>query len=541
MRTVLEQIIPKMRRSGMIILAGYAQFFDATTDACTDETWSIGEVESASRLRLTRSLRAQMNTMVRQANVRLARAVRRMDRASNDVRVGFADWDEWPGISRGRFCVQGTDTNPRNTPIAQFIKLDTRPWRHDDLRRRDLSVRDNNDNDHHWNQTARTLEFELARRSGEAFLVDFAANATTAAQSTSTRPLQGRAITEPNCPAGFRIVNEIVSYLDFLGSVFHPTMLGHQAMMTFALQEVRTLRAQQLGIPGPGCGDPIPDCIGIPARAVAYASRDAVDSQLSGFCNEVGRVIQRSGSAPFSVVREFHRGSPDHVRLTLSFDTTVGWPRPGDFSATTCVDTLRSLIRACVSVNPAANPRYVLTGGDQRISLWHYDVTPVRSGRIWPPPLAPRVEVKGNLYSTRNAVMYEIRGTGFATWDFGQSTLRASFAQCDGRQPVSWSFRYLHPPQDGFEWVASIQSTADRLTCMTSGEVIRNAGGPAGSTVQWQSNRPDAWVDQCPDVEDWDTISCFTGCCKLFVPCSSWCVHFCGGLLRDCNDKPVHG
>ncbi|KAK4447081.1 SGNH hydrolase-type esterase domain-containing protein [Podospora aff. communis PSN243] len=526
-RTLLEELLPKMRPQGVIILAGYAQFFDATTDACTDENWTFGSISGRPSLPLTRSLRAQMNEMVIQTNIRLARAARRMDRVRNNIRVGFADWDAWPSVLRGRFCERGMDPDPKRTPTLQFIKRDTHPLRigrlHDELRRRDGED----------NSTEPEFPYELARQEAEAWIVNFVANATSPRKNTA---LQSRAITEPNCPGGINLFGDIIPIPDFLGSLFHPTLLGHQAMMTFALNRIRSIRAQQLGIPGPGCSDHDADCVGIPANSVPYTSRQAVESELQAFCTSAAQFIQRgSVAAPFRLVREYHSRTPDHVRIVLSFDATFngGRPRPQDFSVNTCVETFTSVMRSCASVNPAANPRMVITGGDQKISLWHYEITPLRSGRIWPPPLSPRVEVKGSLFSSRNAVAYEIRGTGFATWDHGQVSLLRNFAHCDGRQPIQWSFEYLYPPQDGYEWKAFIQSTAaDRTSCMTSGEVIRNGGGPAGSTVDWQT-RPNEWASICPNVpdSDWDGMNCGNDCCRMYVPCGAWCNHFCGGIF----------
>lgn len=531
-RTLLEELLPKMKPSGIIVLGGYGQFFDDTTDACTSENWAYASASGTSSLPLSKSLRATMNSLVRQANTKLASAARVMDNASRNIRVGFADWDDWVPAVHGRFCTQGMDTDPANTPTLHFIKRNTRRLRigriDDELRRR--YPNDYEDPDLAFNM--------LARRSAEDFLSSFVANATRMnSNGVRDKGLRARAITTPNCPSGLPIVGDLISIPDFLGSLFHPTPLGHQTIMTFVLNEIRSLRAAQLAIPGPDCSEDRPDCVGLPDSPVPYTSYQAVDTQLSGFCEEASKIIQRGvGDRPFSLVREYHRTSPDQVRISLFFDPIIGWPRTGDFDVNECIDTFQSLNQRCVSGhNPSSNPMRFLTGGSQRISLWDYEITPLRSDRIWPIPTIPSVEVKGDLYASNNAVSYEIRGAGFATWDHGQSTLRRHFAYCERREPIQWDFTYLYPQEDGYEWKAFIQSTAaDHTDCMTTGEVIRNAGGPARSTVEWASNAID-WDSLCPDVDDIGNLTCWNDCCRIFIPCGTWCNHYCRGINQVCT------
>ncbi|KAM7214515.1 SGNH hydrolase-type esterase domain containing protein [Rhypophila decipiens] len=549
-RTLLEELIPKVKTGGIIILAGYAQFFDDTSDGCTNENWSFSLLDAKASLPLSRRLRATLNSLVRQTNQRLASAVATMDRVTfGNVRIGFADWDEWPGAVQGRFCVQGMHTDPKMAvSTLQFIKQDTTIPRHTELRRRDLDSSAGYLDDEYdplRNRTAERLEYRMARESAERFLASYAANASL---THSKNRIQARGITTPTCPSTLQILNNLIKTPEYLASLFHPTIEGHISMMSYGLNEIRLQRARHLNIPGPGCSQDGPSCIGIPSSAVPYSSYEAVDRQLQPFCQEAARIMQSgNGPRPFSLVREYHRGSPDEVRIRLSFDADVQWPRSGDFETDDCVSDFRAIVNRCITQeNPAANPLGFVTGASQRLSLWTYEVTPLRSsGRIWPMPTSKRVEVKGTLYSANNAVSYSLRGTGFATWDRGRSTLLSNFAYCDKRQPIEFAFDYHYPAQDGYEWTAYIQSTAaDHTDCMTSGEVIRNSGGPTRSDVEWV-NRGVDWLSVCPGTQASQLTTCGMSCCGGFIACGSWCNHFCGGIghvnnpRSICTDTPV--
>ncbi len=548
-QTLLEELLPKMRTGGVILLSSYAQFFNQDTNACSDEHWSLSPLAiPLLRLPLNRERRSDLNDLVTQTNAQLARAAANVDDTTRGIRVAFSNWDPWTRVVQGRYCELGQSSNPRLASNLQFYKLDTTPF--------------GADSGSHWNSGLRRRSnssvspvspvifeqeshVEAMEREHLAYLQSFVANETQKMRLRARSSLGAngggigrRAITQPNCPEpGFL---SSIPLADFLGKLFHPTIDGHATMMTFALNELRHVRAQQLGIPGPGCNDLAPDCTGRPSEYTPYTSWDGILAHFTSFCESTGRAIARwSSTSSFWHTSTYNRLAPDHVRLRIDYQGS-GQPSHAAWSTATCVEEFRHLASQCARrTSTSATWRIQpLTAGSVLRGGWLYRIDPMEEGRIWPIPSRARASVTGSYVSGTGAVSYTVLGASFATWDSGQNTLLASFRECNGgRSPVSWGFRYLRPPsQDGYEWEAVIQtSSADRLVCMDNGDVIREAGGPYDVRADW-APRPNSWELVCNLPSDViSSLTCNKDCCG-FHPCSSWCYGNCLGTCRGPRD-----
>ena len=509
-----------MKPNGIIILSGYAQFFDATTDACTREEWTL---LGPTSLPLSTSLRATMNDLVVQTNAALLSAVLKADHVTT-AKIGFADWDLWPKVTQGRFCENGQNANPLisggacgvngcKTAGLQFFKLNTNPVI---LPLGALYGRD----EHQLRARAAADEEEWARVRNE----------TMFASAMGSPPLSRRGITQPNCPSSS---SSLVP--DSIGKLFHPTILGHAAMMTFAMNEIRTARAVQLGISGPGCTvDETTSCT-IPTSSYApYSTWFAVEDALPDFCNSISGIINAgTGVTPFAWAGRYYRGTPDDVKLGVQFDLSTN-PQ-GYWSADDCVrDFKQAMLRCWEQDSPSSNPMQWVYGGTYTGGHWKYTIEPQSQTRVWPPPTTPRADVSGHINTQYGEASFLFKGVGWASWDRGLTTLQPNFTFCDsGHAPLQWSFKYYPTPQDGYEWEAFVQAgqNSNTINCVASGWVTRFSGGPSEVNVNWSPQLPDSsWASVCPNPNlDVGSLTCVDNCCG-FVVCPAWCNAQCGGV-----------
>ncbi|KAH0531130.1 hypothetical protein TsFJ059_000002 [Trichoderma semiorbis] len=502
---LIEALDAKMDSDGVVVIVGYAQFFDATTDACTTEEWTFA---GTTNLPLSTSLRAQLNDLVIWTNTALQNAVASVQGTSSH-KIMFADWDSWPGTVSGRFCEQGQNPSPLSNDGTvsqlQFFKPNTAraPVRSDILFRRDAFL-----------------------ANSSAFVDEDALH-----WEKPINMLTKRGIQTPVC-APSSSLNLIP---DQIGKWFHPTLWGHASMMTFALNEARTARAEILGIEPPAC---VSSGVTCNSPRTFYASSDyrpysgtyAIGIQIADFCSMTTTAINKGeGPVPFQWTYSYYDDAPDQVQFEVLFDQSNS---PASYwSQDVCVSSFQSLLTQCLDeVQLNSNPMGWSFGGSYNLGHFTYSLTPQASDKPWPLPVVPTAEVLGQL-STKagGATTYIVYGTGFADWDFGQTTLLSNLTYCNGGAPAFWDFQYGNF-NGGYEWQAFIQTSgASDLICMTSGQTIFYAGGPADSQVHWVTELP-TWAPACPSSPDVSSLSCGNSCCG-YIPCTSWCNANCGGVV----------
>lgn len=86
-------------------MMSYAQYFNVDTDACSTEDWTIFPVLGSRYM--TKDNRAIYNKMVVDTNNHLETVAQSFIRTGPRMRLKFANWDPWGGITSGRFCEPG--------------------------------------------------------------------------------------------------------------------------------------------------------------------------------------------------------------------------------------------------------------------------------------------------------------------------------------------------------------------------------------------------------------------------------------------------
>ena len=88
---------------------GYAKFFDTTDAACDEVSWHFWDLVG-TKTPLTQDRRQDMNDLVDSVNNALRSAVERAG-----PKVHFVDYDEYVGMTDGRFCIPGADESSGNS------------------------------------------------------------------------------------------------------------------------------------------------------------------------------------------------------------------------------------------------------------------------------------------------------------------------------------------------------------------------------------------------------------------------------------------
>lgn len=79
----------------------YAKFFNATTDACENKTWTFLDPTGSSGLKLTKDRRKQMNDMVDSANLKIQTSIDFFNAGLRlaKMRLVIVDWDSFVGAT----------------------------------------------------------------------------------------------------------------------------------------------------------------------------------------------------------------------------------------------------------------------------------------------------------------------------------------------------------------------------------------------------------------------------------------------------------
>ena len=211
-RQILKELNNKVKEDGIVVLNGYAQFFDSENGDCEDESWDKFWMVPLRKLTfesLTKSRREQFNDLVLGINRVLGEVVDEIAEDSTiGYKIGFAQWDQWTTKVDGRMCSSKSNGNypDPNQPDMQFIKPDTHPWLgwgndvKDELRRREAQSLDDLTPQEqleylHW-------EKEMKRRAEayEESIYDSILYKSPAPGAEVVHQLDKRAPAPPNCP-----------------------------------------------------------------------------------------------------------------------------------------------------------------------------------------------------------------------------------------------------------------------------------------------------------------------------------------------------
>jgi hypothetical protein len=470
-KEILYALKDKMSDQGVVVVNGYAQFFNTDSEDCADQSWDffwwLKPLRSPEKLSIQR--RKRFNDLVLGINGAIAKAVNEVaDDDTVKFKVGFADWDKWVYKAvDGQMCSTKSngDYPDPNQPDMQFIKPDTHPWFNwasdirDELRKRELTA----DEEQALETALEAVEakFKLDERIYDSLLYK-----SPNPSEIARRLLNRRDPEAPGCPGddswdktrGLGLPNKI-------GANFHPNEKGHLTIASYALAEAMDLRSLVLGIDAPSCEVRDQLKCWSADNSKAYAMADRLDEHYEDFCESVEQPDHTTG---WDFEKTYDKGTPEEHWFYVKMSDAAG-----DFDKEECVKSMRSLIHNC-DTNNKMNWKF----GGQYVRGEHtYEVNIKRHNRPWPPPEEPVGRCEGWYKLLFGS--YELEGGGFSTYDWGQDTLLPSMTGCYGHGTTMWKFKYHdEPTEDGYEWKATFHTPIwVRARCFKNNKVVKAAGG----------------------------------------------------------------
>ncbi|KAK2594664.1 hypothetical protein QQS21_007640 [Conoideocrella luteorostrata] len=471
-KDILYALNDKMNKDGVVVVNGYAEFFNTDNEDCANQSWDffwwLKPIRSVEKLTLER--RKRFNKLVTSINGAIAEAVNEAaaDDSKIKYKVGFADWNKWvyEGVD-GQMCSTKSngDYPDPNQPDMQFIKPDTHPWFNwaDDIRT-ELRRRGPSKNERRVLENMRAQyenKFKLDERIYDSPLYK-SVNPPAIARSILSR----RDPQAPGCPGddswdktrGLGLPNKI-------GANFHPNENGHLTIASFALAEAMDLRSLVLGVGSPSCERKDQFKCWSGDKSKAYAMADRLDAHYEDFCNSVKQPDHTTG---WHFDKSYDEGTPDEHWFHIGLSDSAG-----DFDKGECIESMKALIHNC-DTNSKMNWKF----GGQYVRGEHtYEVNIKRHNRPYPPPN----EAVGRCEGWYKVFFgsYEIEGGGFSTWDYGQKTMIPNMNGCYGLGTTKWKFDYYdEPTKDGYEWKATFHTPIwVRARCFNNNKVVKGAGG----------------------------------------------------------------
>ena len=129
---LLGDLDAKMSTGSVVVVPQYAQFFDTQTNECaTSHSWifpfPLPVLGTLTSNPLTTGLRRQLNTLVKNANAKIAQAVSDFSASSRHITVVTSNWDQWVQSESGTFCRPGSSPYPSHSSNEKvlFFKMPT--------------------------------------------------------------------------------------------------------------------------------------------------------------------------------------------------------------------------------------------------------------------------------------------------------------------------------------------------------------------------------------------------------------------------------
>ncbi|KAF4984916.1 hypothetical protein FDECE_16982 [Fusarium decemcellulare] len=478
MKEILHALNKKMNKDGVVVVLGYAEFFNTKENNCEEEAWDAFSWRDFWPLKrsqkLTIARRKRFNELVKKINKATAEAVTEISKDDEiQYKVGFADWNPWVYQDKvdGQMCSPSSngDYPDKNQPNMQFIKPDTNPWSgwrddvRDELKKRGL---DEEDEAKFLQEMEVKIEKRQKRTAGRIWSSKFFNSPNPPA--IVRRVLGRRDPKAPGCPSdddrdwtmGLGLPNSV-------GANFHPNEKGHITMASFAMAEAMDLRSLVLDVDSPSCAVKDEFKCWSDDDWKIYANADRLDKHYEDFCKNIEQPKHEKG---WEYYKPYDEGTPDEHEFKISLSKDVA-----DYDEEECIDSMKKLIHSCDTnrkMNWKSGGSYVRNDG-----AYTYEVNPTRKNRPWPPPEDPVGTCKGWYHVLWSS--YEIEGGGFSTWDHGQQTMRPSMDGCYGLGTTAWDFEYYdEPTEDGYEWKLKFKTPIwVRSRCFKNNKVVKAAGG----------------------------------------------------------------
>lgn len=472
-KQILHEVNDKMNKDAVVVLNGYAQFFNTANNDCVNQAWDAFWFIPGRRIateKLTTKRREQFNDLVLGIN-RVLREATNEIAADDKIRykIGFSDWDPWvhEGVD-GQMCSpssNGDYPDPKQ-PEMQFIKPDTHPWFnwrqsiHDELRKRELTE--------HEVRVVEHLEttIEARRELEDKRIFDSLLFKSPNPGAEILHQLDARAPAPPGCPGDdSKDFTFGLGLPDSIGRNFHPNENGHVTIASFAMAEAMDLRSLSIDAESPACELTDEFTCWSNKGFKAYASASRLDAHYEQFCNSV---VQPQHTKGWRFEKTYDAQTPDEHWFVVELSGNAA-----DFNKDECYESMRNLIHNC-DTKSKMNWKH---GGKYVRGETTYEVNVRKANRPWPPPESPVGRCAGWYKVFFGS--YEIEGGGFSTWDWGQKTMLPNMNGCYGRGTTKWKFHYYDKPtREGYEWKATFRTPIwVRARCFKNNKVVKGAGG----------------------------------------------------------------
>ena len=448
---ILEELFYKMADNGIVMIMGYAPFFNTDNDDCREQDWALPEFwkwryQLELGLKLTKDRRIRLNKLVADVNNVIRDVVRQyqVDPRYDKLNIDFVDWSMWPAKAQGQMCDPKSDgIYPDNKqPELMFFKPNTKPVpRHTGLKVRDVDGGLIDDGEQSSRKPQQQQEGQPLDLSMNRFY-DSPLYKSPNPRAVARAELDPRAPSTPTCPGDNDWNLEIP---DSLAKYFHPNVKGHAAMASFALKSVAIFRAKMLNLPGADVcklkpKESEPTCYGSDPSKKAFVTWSVMDDRIKEWCNMNAQISHPGGNIDWGRKQIYHKDTPDEFEVSFSFSTGAIL-----FNKARCLESYARIIHGCDGNNPA-NPLNYKFGGVWKRGEETYTITPKRSRTMHThTDGACRGHDKG-LW-----VAYKIHGRGWASDDWGVH-LKKKIVDCVGDGVGEWKFQYYKKDGDNHQW-----------------------------------------------------------------------------------------
>ena len=480
-KDILYALNDKMKsKDSIVVVNGYAEFFDTTANNCEDQSWDIfwwlKPLRAPEKVTLDR--RKRFNALVQTINNAIADAVQEIadDNSKIKYRIGFADWNQWVynGVD-GQMCSTKSngDYPDPNQPDMQFIKPDTHPWFNwqsdveHELRRRYESGELNADKEALIEK--RREEYDQLWKRKEKKIWDSVLFNSPNPAGIVRRVLGKRDPQAPGCPGDDKWdVTRGLGLPNSIGANFHPNENGHVTIASFAMAEAMDLRSLVIGEDSPSCAVKDQFKCASADGSHAYAMAERLDRHYQSFCQP--KIEHPEHTTGWTYSQTYDKGTPEEATFTIRLSSAVA-----DYKYEECFESFKALIHSC-DTNSGSSKNWKF-GGTYIRGDYTYELKMNKKNRPWPPPTNAFGKCAGwykFLYSE-----YTLYGAAFSTYEYGQGSLLPKMADCYGLGTTKWKFNYYdEPTKEGYEWKATFRTPIwVRSRCFKNNKVVKGALG----------------------------------------------------------------